>query len=157
MLEHAGDNYDYNASNHGNDSPATAHANNDYNDAHGRRLLIARACRGCVPCGRLRISKAALNSTGYRSAHRMDSSDGEPVFSVVTRSGFLSGGFRALRFFFFCLANDRRDRLKRFAVAEIHQFYADCVSPNDSNFFHASPDELAFVGDQHDLVGFAHG
>ena len=28
--------------------PATAHANDDYNDAHGRRLLIARA-------GRLRL------------------------------------------------------------------------------------------------------
>ena len=48
VLEHAGDVHDHNASNHGNDSPATAHANDDYNDAHGRRLLIARVGRGCV-------------------------------------------------------------------------------------------------------------
>ena len=39
VLEHAGDEHNHNASNHGNDSPTTAHANDDYNDAHGRRLL----------------------------------------------------------------------------------------------------------------------
>jgi hypothetical protein len=45
MLEHAGVDHDHNTSNHGHDSAATAHTNDDYNDAHGRRLLIAKAGR----------------------------------------------------------------------------------------------------------------
>jgi hypothetical protein len=45
MLEHAGVDHDHNTSNHGHDSAATAHTNDDYNDAHGRRLLIAKGCR----------------------------------------------------------------------------------------------------------------
>ena len=46
MLEHAGDEHDHNASNHGHDSAATAHTNDDYNDAHERRLLSSQARRG---------------------------------------------------------------------------------------------------------------
>ena len=49
-----------------NGSPATGSrfADDDNNDAHGRRLLIAKAGRGCVCCrhgpvGRLRISKSS--------------------------------------------------------------------------------------------------
>ncbi len=48
MLQHAGDEHDHNPSDHGHDSTATACTNDDYNDAHGRRLLIAKACRGRV-------------------------------------------------------------------------------------------------------------
>ena len=68
VLEHdAGDDHDHNASNHSpNGSPATGSrvADDDNNDAHGRRLLIAKAGRGCVcrrhgPVGRLRISKSS--------------------------------------------------------------------------------------------------
>jgi len=39
LLKHAGDHYYYNASNHSYGSAATARTNDDYNDAHGRRLL----------------------------------------------------------------------------------------------------------------------
>jgi hypothetical protein len=40
VLERANGDDDHNASNHGHNSAATAHTNDDYNDAHGRRLLI---------------------------------------------------------------------------------------------------------------------
>jgi len=152
VLEHAGDEHDHNASNHGHDSAATAHTNDDYNDAHERRLLIAKAGGRFVCCrhGPVAVSAFQRSSTEFRrhrSAHRTDSSYGEPLATVVTRSGFLSGRFRALRLFFFCLTHYGCDRLKRFGIPEIHQFYAHCVSPYDSNFFHAGPNELAFVGD----------
>jgi hypothetical protein len=45
VLEHAGVDHDHNAPNHGHNSAATAHANDDYYDAYGRRLLIAEASR----------------------------------------------------------------------------------------------------------------
>ena len=41
LLEHTGDDHNYNASNDSHDSAPTAHAIDDYNDAHGQRLLIA--------------------------------------------------------------------------------------------------------------------
>jgi hypothetical protein len=63
VLEHAGDEHDHNASNHGHDSAATAHTNDDYNDAHGRRLLIAKAVAVASVAGtalwRLRTSKSS--------------------------------------------------------------------------------------------------
>ena len=46
LLERASDEHDHNASNHSHNSAATAHTNDDYNDAHGRRLLIDRAGGG---------------------------------------------------------------------------------------------------------------
>ena len=55
-----GDDHNHNASNHGHGSAASCRvAHDDNNDAH-RRLLIAKAGRGCVyrrhgPVGRLRI------------------------------------------------------------------------------------------------------
>jgi hypothetical protein len=59
------DDHNHNASNHGHGSTATYYwrADNDNNDAH-RRLLIAKAGRGCLcrrhgPVGRLRISKSS--------------------------------------------------------------------------------------------------
>jgi len=64
--------------------------------------------------------KAALNSTGHRSARRTDSSCGESVATIVTRSGFLSGRFCALGFLFLRLTHYGCDRLKLFAIAEIH-------------------------------------
>jgi hypothetical protein len=66
------------------------------------------------------IQKAALDSTGHRSARRTDSSCGESVATVVTRSGFLSRRFCALGFLFLRLTHYGRDRLKLFAIAEIH-------------------------------------
>jgi hypothetical protein len=49
VLEHAGDDHDHNASNDGvNGSAATACDANDDHNAHERRLLIAKAGRGCV-------------------------------------------------------------------------------------------------------------
>ena len=50
VLQHAGDEHDHNPSDYSHDSTATAHSNDDYNDAHGRRLLIAKARGDCV-CG----------------------------------------------------------------------------------------------------------
>ena len=54
MLEHdARDYHDHNASDHSpNGSPANGSrfADDDNNDAYGRRLLIAKAERGCVCC-----------------------------------------------------------------------------------------------------------
>ena len=95
--------------------PPTGFADDDNNDAHGRRLLIAKAGRGyvCRRHGPVRavsaFQQAALNSTGHR-----------PVATVVTRSGFLSGRFCALGFLFLGLTHYGRDRLKLFAIAEIH-------------------------------------
>ena len=122
MLEHAGDEHDHNASNHGHDSAATANTNDDYNDAHERRLLIAKAGRRFVCCrhGPVAVSAFQRSSTEFhrrRSAHRTDSFYGEPFATVVRRSGFLGGRFRALRLFFLCLTHYRRDGLKRFAIA----------------------------------------
>ena len=50
VLQHAGDEHDHNPSDHGHGSTATARTNDDYNDAHGRRLLIAKA-GGDYACG----------------------------------------------------------------------------------------------------------
>ena len=55
------------------------------------------------------FQKAALNTTGRR-----------PVATVVTRSGLWSGHFCALGFLFLRLTHYGRDRLKLFAIAEIH-------------------------------------
>ena len=55
------------------------------------------------------VQEAGLNPTG-RSA----------LAPVVTRSGCLSGRFGGLRLFFLRLTHYGRDRLKRFAVPEIH-------------------------------------
>ena len=114
--EHARDDHNHNASNHSpNGSTATRRfADNDDNDTYGRWLLIDRGGRGCVCCrdGPWSVSalqKTALNPTGQR-----------PVATVVTRSGFLSGRFCALGFLFLRLTDDGRDRLKFFAIAEIH-------------------------------------
>ena len=77
MLEHdARDYHDHNASNHSpNGSPANGSrfADDDNNDAYGRRLLIARAGRGCVAAGTAlagvsAFQKAALNSAGHSPA-----------------------------------------------------------------------------------------
>jgi len=62
LLKHAGDHYYYNASNHSYRSAATAHTNNNDNNAYGRRLLINGAGCGLQlledgPVGRLPISK----------------------------------------------------------------------------------------------------
>ena len=87
VLEHdARDYHDHNASNHSpNGSPATGSrfADDDNNDAHGRRLLIAKAGRGCVCCrhgpvGRLRISKSSTEfdrpqAGGYSRERAQDS------------------------------------------------------------------------------------
>src|SRR4030095_14752330 len=54
--------------------------------------------------------------------------------------------------FFFRLTDDWRNRLKLFAVAEIHQFYAHRVSAGFANFFDSRAYHLAFVGDEHDFV-----
>ena len=67
MRRRAGGDHNHNASNHGyNGSAATSRfADDDNNDAHGRRLLIAVTGRGCVcrkhgPVGRrLRISTSS--------------------------------------------------------------------------------------------------
>ena len=117
MRRRAGGDYNHNPSNHSyNGSAATSRcADDDNNDAHGRRLLIAEAGRGCVCCrharaGHPRISKAALDSNGHK-----------PVATVKNGcSGFLSGRFYALGFLFLRLTNYGRDRLKLFAIAEIH-------------------------------------
>ena len=45
VRQFAGVDDDHNASNHGHGSATTAHTNDHYNDAHERRLLIAKA--GC--------------------------------------------------------------------------------------------------------------
>ena len=75
MLEHdARDHHDHNASNHSpNGSPANGSrfADDDDNDAYGRRLLIGKAERGWVccrhgHCGNLRISKSSTDSTGHK-------------------------------------------------------------------------------------------
>ena len=115
MLEFdAGDDHNHNASNHGH-GPATSRvALDDNNDARGR-LLIARAARGYVcrrhgPVGRLRNSKSC---TGFDPGHKR-------VATVVTRSGFLSRRFCALGFLFLRLTHYGRNRLKLFAIAEIH-------------------------------------
>jgi hypothetical protein len=141
VLQHAGVDHDHNASNHSHDSAATAYNTNDYNNAHERRLLIPKSAHGFVcckhgPCGRLRVSK------GSTEFDRL-----QPEITRVTRSGFLGGSFRALYFLFFYLTHYGSDRLKGFAIAEIDQLYAHCISPNDSNLFDAGPDELALVGD----------
>jgi hypothetical protein len=53
VFELAGDDHNHNASNHGlNGSAATSRfADDDNNDAHGRRLLIAKAGRGTSVAG----------------------------------------------------------------------------------------------------------
>jgi hypothetical protein len=120
----AGNDHNHDASNHGH-GPATSRvALDDNNDARGR-LLIARAGRGYVcrrhgPVAVCAIQKAALDSTGHKSARRTDSSYREPVARVVTRLEFLSGRFCALGFLFLRLTHYGRDRLKLFAIAEIH-------------------------------------
>ena len=55
------------------------------------------------------IQKAALDSAGHKR-----------VATIVTRSGFLSRRFCALGFLFLRLTHYGRDRLKLFAIAEIH-------------------------------------
>jgi hypothetical protein len=52
VLQHAGNNYDHNPSDHGRDSPGTGpcRAHDDNYDAHGRRLLIVKIRRGRVCC-----------------------------------------------------------------------------------------------------------
>jgi hypothetical protein len=45
----AGDDHNYDASNHGGSAATSRFADDDNNDAH-RRLLIAKAGRGCVCC-----------------------------------------------------------------------------------------------------------
>jgi hypothetical protein len=74
VLEHARDHHDHNASNHSpNGSPATGSrfADDDDNDAYGRRLLIAKA-RGAIASGAgtalwaTHFKNAALNSTGHK-------------------------------------------------------------------------------------------
>src|SRR6266446_5945948 len=61
-----------------------------------------------------------------------------------------------LCFLFFRLTHYGCDRLKFFAVAKVHQFYAHRVAAGFANFFDARAHHLAFVRDQHDLVCFAN-
>ena len=121
----AGDDHNHNASNHGH-GPATSRvALDDNNDARGR-LLIARAGRGHVcrrggPVGRLRNSKSC---TGL-DRPQVRTSDGFVLrrsggYSRESRLGFLSGRFCALGFLFLRLTHYGRNRLKLFAIAEIH-------------------------------------
>jgi len=55
------------------------------------------------------FQKGALKSTGHK-----------PVATVVMRSEFLSGRLCALGFLLLRLTDYGRDRLKLFAIAEIH-------------------------------------
>ena len=76
----AGDEHDYNASNHGHGSACTARANDNNYDSHERqRLLIAKAGVGSsCRTGRLNIRLKALNSDASRTDRYR-----------VTHSGFL--------------------------------------------------------------------
>jgi hypothetical protein len=60
VLKHAGDDHNHNASNYGHGPAATAYTNDDYNDSHGRRLLIDKAARGCVCCWHGLVAVAAF-------------------------------------------------------------------------------------------------
>jgi len=118
----AGDDHNHNASNHGRGSATSRVALDDNNDARGR-LLIARAGRGCVccrPCGRLRIERQ-MNC----NRPQVRTSDGFVLrrigrYSRESHLEFLSGRFCALGFLFLRLTHYGRDRLKLFAIAEIH-------------------------------------
>src|SRR5438477_608623 len=70
---------------------------------------------------------------------------GIAVFAL--RLGFFGRWFGGLRFLFFGLTYYRRNCLKLFAVAKVHQFYAHCVAAGFANFFDAGAHHLAFVRD----------
>lgn len=62
VFEYAGDDHDYNTSNHGHGSTATARTNNDYNDAHGQRLLIATSVPFAPVVGTVTVAVEAFQN-----------------------------------------------------------------------------------------------
>src|SRR5882724_7336576 len=76
--------------------------------------------------------------------------------SAALRLRFLARRLGSLRFLFFRLTDHRRDRLKLFTVAKVHQFYTHRVAAGLTNLFDPGSHHLAFVRDQHDLVCFAN-
>src|SRR5262249_29708121 len=52
---------------------------------------------------------------------------------------------------------DWGDGLKLLAIAQAHEFYAHGVASGFADFFDAGAHHLALGGDEHDLIGLAHG
>jgi hypothetical protein len=112
----AGDHHNHNASNHGySGTPANGpRFADDYDDAHGRRLLITKSR------SRLRLLQAALWALRISKSCPEFDRPQTGGYSREWRSGFLSRRFCALRFLFLYLTYYGGDRLKLFAITEIH-------------------------------------
>ena len=76
---------------------------------------------------------------------------------VTVAPGGLMLGIFLLGFLFLGLTHDGCDRLKLFAVAQVHKFHAHRIAAGLANFSHAGPDHLTFVGDEHDLITLTDG